>query len=146
LFPSVIVPFVATQPFSPLCSTKVAVEELNFLAAAPDLVNEMVIDHFLYFFEESVVENELSWAYLVLPLHSVTGPIFNVPDRAPLTTKELVLDAEALTTGTIIETDAIANNGTATKATFANRWRANRFDCFARSFMHSSFSKVSNID
>jgi hypothetical protein len=146
LFPSVIVPFVATQPFSPLCSTKVAVEELNFLAAAPDLVNEMVIDHFLYFFEESVVENELSCAYFVLPLHSVTGPIFNVPDRAPLTTKELVVDAEALATGTIIETNVIANKGTANRATLANRWMANRFDCFARSFMHSTFSEVSNID
>lgn len=137
LFPSVIVPFVATQPFSPLCSTKVAVEELNFLAAAPGLVKEMVIDHFLYFFEESVVENELSWAYFVLPLHEVTGPIFTVPDRVPLTAKELVVDAEALTSGTIIETNDIANKGTATSATFANRWMTNRFDCFARSFMHS---------
>jgi hypothetical protein len=125
LFPSVIVPFVATQPFSPLCSTNVAVEELNFLAAAPGLVNEIVIDHFLYFFEERVVENELSWALLVLPLHSDTGPIFNVPDRAPLTIKELVEDAEALTTGPNIETDAIANKGTPTRATFANRWMAN---------------------
>jgi hypothetical protein len=146
LFPSVIVPFVAAQPFSPLCSTKVAVEELNFLAAAPGLVNEMVIDQFLYFFEESVVENELSWAYLVLPLHEVTGPIFNVPDKAPLTTKELVVDAETLTTRTIIETDDITNKGTATRATFANRWMANRFGCFARSFMHYSFSEASNID
>src|ERR1035441_4828338 len=106
----------------------------------------MVTDHFLYFFEESVVENELSWAYLVLPLHEVTGPIFNVPDRAPLTAKELVADAEALTSGTIIETNDIANKGTATIATFANRWMANRFDSFARPFMHSPISKVSNID
>jgi hypothetical protein len=128
LLPSVIVPFVATQPLNPLCSTKVAVEDLNFLAAAPGLVNEMVIDHFLYFFEESVVENELSWAFVVLPLHEVVAPIFNVPDRAPLTTKEFVVDAEALATGTIIETDTIANNGTAARTTFAIRWMANRFD------------------
>ena len=106
----------------------------------------MVIDQFLYFFEESVVENELSWAYLVLPLHEVAGPIFNVPDRAPLTFKELVVDAEALTTGTIIETDAIANKVTAPRATFTNRWIANRFGCFVRFFMHYSFSMVSNID
>ncbi len=88
----------------------------------------MVIDHFLYFFEESVVENELSWAFVVLPLHEVVAPIFNVPDRAPLTTKEFVVDAEALATGTIIETDTIANNGTAARTTFAIRWMANRFD------------------
>lgn len=116
------------------------------MAAAPGLVNEMVIDHFLYFFEESVVENELREAYFVLPLHSVTGPIFNVPDRAPLTTKELVVEAEALATGTIIETKASANEGTANRATLANRWMASRFHCFAMSFMHSSFSEVSNID
>jgi len=100
----------------------------------------------LYFFEESVVENEVSWAYLVVPTHEEVGPIFKVPDNAPLTTKELVEDAETLTAGTIIETDAIANKGIATRATFANRWMANRFGCFARSFMHYSFSKVSNID
>ena len=122
LFPSVIVPFVATQPFSPLCSTNVAVEELNFLAAAPGLANEMVIDQFLIFFEESVVENELNWAFVVLPLHEVTGPIFNVPERAPLTTKEFVVDAEALAKGTIIDMNTVANNGTATSATCAIRW------------------------
>ena len=146
LFPSVIVPFVATQPFSPLCNTKVAVEVLNFLAAAPGLVNEMVIDQFLYFFEESVVENELREAYFVLPLHALTGPIFNVPDKAPLTTKELVVDAEALATGTIIETNASAVEGSAIRATLANRWMAIRFDCLAMPFMHSAFSRVSNID
>ena len=116
------------------------------MAAAPGLDSEMVIDKFLYFFEESVVENELSWAYLVVPLHEVTGPIFNVPDRAPLTTKELVVDAEALAMGTIIDTKAVANNGTATSATFAIRWVANRSVLFAKFFIRSSFSKVSNID
>jgi hypothetical protein len=126
LFPSVIVPFVAPQPFNPLCRTKVAVEELNFLAAAPGLVNEMVIDQFLIFFEESVVENELNWAFVVLPLHEVTGPIFNVPESAPLTTKELVVDAEALATGTTIDTNTVAKNDTATSATCAIRWVENR--------------------
>jgi len=57
----------------------------------------------------------------LVPLHEVTGPIFNVPDRAPLTTKEFVAAAEALPTGTIIGTNPVTNSGTANRATLVLR-------------------------
>jgi hypothetical protein len=141
LFPRVIDPLVATQPLSPpLWSTKDAVERLNFFAAAPGFASVMVIAQFLNFLDDNVVENELSWAPLVLPLQLLTGPSFNVPDKAPVTTNELVGDADALSDGTTVETNANTISDAAPNTTRDATWVGCRFPLLRKLVMCSSLS------